>query len=405
MKHPYHLFLLLTALFSASCGGSRADLGDFADAVYTPGHASGFEILGSPERTSTLLRITNPWQGADGIEQLVFLSRNGELPPRGFTGQTVRTPVRRVVCMSSSHVAMLDAVGEVSRVVGVSGLDFLYNSYINQHKLCGEVREVGYDSNINFELIAALHPDAVMIYGVTDGNSLLTSKLSELGIPYIYIGDYVEESPLGKAEWLRVAGELTDRRQAADSLFASVCERYEHVRSTIAGHLSSSERRPRVMLNAPYRDTWFLPSPRSYMVRLILDAGGCPFTAGSAVEPDAADFTGFDRSGDTDTVTTAAQPVDFEQAYLYASSSDVWLNAGFYPDLDRLLQSIPRLADLRVIREGRVYNNNARLSHGGGSDFWESGVVNPDIVLTDIAAILHPELYPDAVLTYYRRLD
>ena len=117
----------------------------------------------------------------------------------------VKAPVRRVVCMSSSHVAMFDAVGQVRRVAGVSGIDYISNPDVRKHRLCGEVRDVGYDTNLDFELLAAMCPDIILLYGVTGENTVITGKLRELNIPYIYIGDYVEESPLGKAEWLVVA--------------------------------------------------------------------------------------------------------------------------------------------------------------------------------------------------------
>ena len=110
--------------------------------------------------------------------------------------------------MSSSHVAMFDAIGQVRRVSGVSGIDYISNPYVREHRLCGEVRDVGYDTNLNFELLAAMRPDLMLLYGVTGENTVVTGKLRELGIPYVYIGDYVEESPLGKAEWLVLAAEL-----------------------------------------------------------------------------------------------------------------------------------------------------------------------------------------------------
>ena len=133
--------------------------------------------------------------------------RDSAKAPADFAGQAVKAPVRHVVCMSSSHVAMFDAIGQVRRVSGVSGIDYISNPYVREHRLCGEVRDVGYDTNLNFELLAAMRPDLMLLYGVTGENTVVTGKLRELGIPYVYIGDYVEESPLGKAEWLVLAAE------------------------------------------------------------------------------------------------------------------------------------------------------------------------------------------------------
>jgi len=378
----------LAAACICACSGSGVTADDFDRAAYVPTEASGFEILAAEGCRSTLLRVFNPWQGAEGFEQRVFLSRDGEPAPRGFDGQMVRVPARRIICMSSSHVAMLEAIGEDRRIVGVSGIDYISNRHVNEHRRCGEVRDVGYDSNLDFELVAAMKPDVVLIYGIRGENTQLTAKFDELGIPYIYIGEYLEESPLGKAEWMRVAAEIEDCGDRADSLLRGIRERYEatadEIREYAAGKCEDTACLPRVLLNTPYRDTWFMPSAKSYMVRLIRDAGGDTYTPGGE--------------------STASMPVDMERAYLLAADADVWLNTGSCTTMAELTAQNPKFADMPVVRSGRVYNNNARSTPAGGSDFWESGVVRPDVVLRDLAKILHPELYPDEELYYYRRL-
>lgn len=377
-------FLLLPILFAAltmvACNrANHLTLKDFRVETYTPRHASGFEVHGTEQGASTLLTVRNPWQGATEIQQHVFLARNDEQAPEGFQGQIIHVPVRHVVCMSSSHVAMLDVLGEVRRITGVSGIDYISNPYINEHKFCGEVRDVGYDTNLNFELLAALCPDVVLLYGVTGENAALTGKLQELGIPYIYVGDYVEESPLGKAEWLVALAELCNRTDHGREVFEGICARYEAVKATAS---QSGGSRPRIMLNTPYRDTWFMPSVHSYMVRLISDAGG------EYVYPQ-------NRS-------TTSVPIDLEEAYLLARGADMWLNVGFFNTLDELKSQHPKFADAPVVRAGRVYNNNRRRTRAGGSDFWESGVVCPDKVLHDLIRIVQGE--DPENLYYYHRL-
>ncbi len=154
------------------------------------------------------------------VEQHLLVLREGIEPPAGFDGQIVKAPVRHVVCMSSSHVAMFDAIGQAKRISGVSGIDYISNAYVREHRRCGEVLDVGYDTNLNFERLAARHPDLMLLYGVTGENTIVTGKLRELGIPYICIGDYMEESPLGKAEWLMVAAELCNVRARVPTLSA-----------------------------------------------------------------------------------------------------------------------------------------------------------------------------------------
>lgn len=382
MSRFTRIFLLLVLLAAVSCRSSEdTALEDYTVEIYTPRHAGGFEVRGTAHGRSTLIRVRNPWQGACGVERCLLLLRGGEEAPEGYTGQTAHAPVKKVVCMSSSHVAMFDALSQTRRVVGVSGMEYISSPHVNEHKFCGEIRDVGYDSNLNFELLISLRPDLVMLYGVSDGNTAVTDKLSELGIPYIYIGDYTEESPLGKAEWLNVVAEAIDQREFGRELFDGICNRYETLRESVA-HLTE---RPRVMLNTPYRDTWFMPSGRSYMVRLIEDAAGRYVYEGNS--------------------STASVPVSLEEAYLLADKADYWLNVGQFNTLEGLLAQNPRFAKIPAVNAGRVYNNNRRQTAAGGSDFWESGVMNPDLVLRDLIAILHPERAADSRLVYYKRIE
>ncbi len=379
MKKLILLLALTTLVGSFGCGRrAHSSLDEFTLDVYAPRYATGFSIVQAPDCSSSIIKVHTPWQGAVAQEQMLFIARNGEKAPADFTGQVAR-PAHRIICMSSSHVAMVDAVGEVRRVVGVSGIRYITNEYINVHKLCGEVRDVGYDTNLNFERIVALDPDIVLLYGVTGENRIVTDKLAELGIPYIYIGDYTEESPLGKAEWMIAIGEMMSCRERAQTTFDDIAKRYNDLRDSVL----ATTARPTVMLNTPYRDTWFMPSTRSYMVQLIRDAGGEYIYDGNN--------------------TTSSLPISLEQAYILVSKADVWLNVGNAGSLSTLRAENPNFAEMDVVKRGEVYNNNARSTLEGGSDFWESGVVRPDRVLHDLITILHPEIANDG-LYYYKKL-
>ena len=116
MKPFPHLPLLLAAAFAIGCSGpAKHTLSDFTTEVYTPAHASGFDIRGTEKDASTLITIRKPWQDAATAEQYLLVLRDDAEAPSDFEGQIVKAPVRRVVCMSSSHVAMFDAVGQVRR--------------------------------------------------------------------------------------------------------------------------------------------------------------------------------------------------------------------------------------------------------------------------------------------------
>ena len=372
------LYILLSAILAAATAchhRSAASLGDFDISLYAPAYSSGFEIFGAEGMKSTILKTYAPWQGAEGEETQLFIARNGEQAPADFPGQVLDGDARRIVCMSSTYIAMLDALGEPQRVVGVSGIDYISNPYVASHK--EQIGDVGYDGNMNYERLLSLSPDIVLLFGVS-GASAMEPKLRELGIPYAYMGEYLEQSPLGKAEWLVLAAELCDLRAAGADTLQRIARDYQALKA----HPAPDAPRPKVMLNTPYRDTWFLPSSQSYMIRLIEDAGG--------------EYVYTKNDSDTSVA------VDMEEAYLLANAADFWLNVGPCNTLAELTAQNPKFSGIPVVRSRNVYNNNRRQTPAGGSDFWESGVVRPDLVLRDLRTIFSGDSVPTC---YYKRLE
>lgn len=367
----------LCAIVVAACGRKSVSLEDFDKPVYMLEYASGFDIQGADSKQSVLLTVTNPWQGADGIAVQLFIARDGETAPEGFDGQVLEGDADRIVAMSSTHIAMLDAIGEVDRVVGVSGIDYISNPDIQARR--DRIGDVGYEGNINYELLLSLDPDLVLLYGV-NGASGMEPKLRELGIPFMYVGDYLEESPLGKAEWMVALSEVVGCRSEGEKVFAEIPVRYNALKQRVAENALDA---PSVMLNMPYGDSWFMPSAGSYAVRLIEDAGG--------------DYIYKKNTGN------ASTSVDMEEAYLLASAADLWLNVGMASTLGEVKAACPKFADTRCFRNGYVYNNNARTNAAGGNDYFESGVVHPELVLRDLIKIFHPELVEEDFV-YYKRL-
>lgn len=153
------LYILLSAILAAATAchhRSAASLGDFDISLYAPAYSSGFEIFGAEGMKSTILKTYAPWQGAEGEETQLFIARNGEQAPADFPGQVLDGDARRIVCMSSTYIAMLDALGEPQRVVGVSGIDYISNPYVASHK--EQIGDVGYDGNMNYERLLSLSP-------------------------------------------------------------------------------------------------------------------------------------------------------------------------------------------------------------------------------------------------------
>lgn len=369
------IIIFLVPLF-LSCASGNGTL-VFDKTLYRPSYAGGFSILCSDSLSSTILRVRSAWQGADSSAFDLFISRDGELPPDGFRGQVVKSPVQKLAVMSTSHIAFLDCIGRSDCIAAVSGLNLVNSPSIVGRR--NEIAEIGYDSNADYEALVSSGVSLVLLYGVTSG-SPMEEKLAALDIPYIYIGEYVETSPLGKAEWMVALGEILDCRDNAYEAFRDVAGRYNELASLVSG----VAERPAVMLNAPYCDAWFLPSSKSVTAAFISDAGGSyPFSPGDS---------------------NRSIPVDFERAFINVCKADFWLDATGFDSVESILSTSPEFNAASCVRERRIFNPDTRVNAAGGNDFWESGAARPDLVLSDLISILHPEIR-EVPLYYYRRLE
>lgn len=382
MRTTYRL-LPLTVLISAlllACSNKGSDLSDFNKPLYSPTDAIGFEILGAEGSESSLIVTHSPWQGSDSTQRsMLFIARGGEEAPAGFKGQVLRKEPKRIVCMSTTHIGMLEALGETQRIVGVSGLQFTGNKTVNAGAAKGQVKDIGYDSNIDYETLIALAPDLVILYGVNGANAI-ESKLRELGIPFIYLGEYLEESPLGKTEWIVPVAEVLGMREEGISRLSGISDRYNQLRRLAA----SSASTPKVMLNTPWGDAWMMPSTNSYVARLISDAGGdYIYKANQSRE---------------------SKPIDTEEAYRLALDADIWINTGQYTNLKDITTQLPKFSKTKPVTTGQVWNNTKNKDTIGRLRYWESGGMNPDLVLQDLIKIFHPELLTDKPFTFYEQL-
>jgi iron complex transport system substrate-binding protein len=331
----------------------------------------------------TKIIIINPWQGAGNVNMSYYLVKRGNKAPSGIDpSKVVPVPVTKIVCMSTTHVAMISALGEENTIAGMSGTGFIYSGYLHSRAEKGLINDVGYEANLNKELILKIRPDITMIYGVGSESSGYVGKIEELGIRVIYNGDYLETDPLGKAEWIKLFGALYCREQMADSIFNSEEEAYNNLKQFIAGNV---ENKPRVLLGLPFRDTWFVSPGNSFISQLIADAGGEYLWK--------------------DTKSSVSMPFGLENVYMKAVNADYWLNIGTVKAKNEIPAVDQRLRELPCFKSGNLFNNNNRVTEEGGNDFWESGAVYPHLILKDIASILHSDLFPDSTLLYYRKID
>jgi iron complex transport system substrate-binding protein len=331
----------------------------------------------------TILTITDPWQGAKEIRNEYYLVERGqENSLKVHTSQIISVPVRKIICMSSTHLAMISALGEEESIYGLSGTNYIYDPKIRARADDGLIGEIGYDAGINSELILRISPDLIMMYGIGSESAGYVGKISELGIKVMYNADYLETDPLGKAEWIKVFGALYCKEELADSIYNSVECAYNEIKKIVN---KTTEEKPDVILGLPYKDTWFISPGNSYISALISDAGGNYLWQ--------------------ETESSFSMPYSFETVYLKSLKADYWLNVGTVSSKGEIASFDPKLEKIPCYISGNIYNNTRRISPGGGNDYWESGALNPHIILKDIAAILHPGIFREYNLFYYKKIE
>jgi iron complex transport system substrate-binding protein len=330
----------------------------------------------------TVLKIINPWQGAINVNQEYFLVKRGfDLPSGMDTSLIIYVPVKKIICMSTTHVAMISALGEESTISGMSGTGFIFKKDLVLNVKKGLIKDVGYESNLNKELILKIDPDLIMIYGIGSESAGYVGKINELGVKVVYNADYLETDPLSKAEWIKLFGALYCKEILADSIYNAEVKAYNNLKSFIRQHISV---RPKVMLGLPYKDTWYISPGNSFMSKMISDAGGDYLWQKSESQ--------------------VSMPLGIENVYLRALTADFWLNIGSVKTKNEISMVDKRMEDLPCFQNGNLYNNNNRITMSGGNDYWESGSVYPHIILNDLASILHPELFRNNELFFYRKL-
>ncbi|MBO4466959.1 MAG: ABC transporter substrate-binding protein [Bacteroidales bacterium] len=262
---------------------------------------------------------------------------------------TLQGPMDSFVCMSSSYVGYLDAIGAACTVKGVSGLGFIGTPGV-------EAVEVGYDAALDYEAILGVKPDLFITYTVSAVEPPYLAKLRELGVPTVILSEHLESHPLARAEYVKLFGALTGRYAAADSVFAAVRDRYLSLVREPSG--------AKVLLNIPYADIWYIPGGDNYMTRLIRDAGGEVLGAVPGRQESST--------------------ISVEKAYSFAQEAGFWLNTGWCNTRRQLLDANHIFSEFSI---PEVWNNTLQTTPGGGNLFWETGPVRPDLVLEDLVQI------------------
>ncbi|MGL5914153.1 MAG: ABC transporter substrate-binding protein [Bacteroidales bacterium] len=356
-------FALLIATSTLSCThtqrkGNNVALGNF----YNPRYATGF-CIDSLNGMKVLQILT-------AFEQKKIVRHSYHLDKKAC----------RIICLSTTHIAMLKGIEHEDKIVGVTNAKLVYDSIFVASCSSGKVVDIGSDGILNIEKICSLQPDLILAYDIAGELSGTMQKLAELKIPVMYIGEYSEKHPLGKVEWIVALAALFGSEDKSIAIFNEIEKAYTNVKKLA----TQANENAKVLLNAPWSNAWFLPGQQSYMNTFLLDAKG------ESVVPLVNQSESY--------------PFDLEYIFGFGRQADVWLNPGQAQSVKELDAMHPLIPKMQNCTKTRIYNNNKRMNINGGNDFFESGVINPHLILKDLIAILHPTLLPNHSLVYYQQL-
>lgn len=288
--------------------------------------------------------------------------------------------IKNIACLSTTHLGFLEALHLEKTLVAFSGTKYIYSPVIQQMVKNGEVQEMGNEGDLNAELLVQLHPDLIMSYNIGNEGYDHFEKMRTLHLKPVLNNEYLELSPLGQAEWIKFVAAFFDQEETANKIFDSIVSDYNNEIKKV-----QSEKMPTVFTGLAFKGEWTVSGGKSFAAEYLRSAG--------------ADYiwSDDDRTGNF--------PVSLEEVIARADSADFWVHPGGAESLDDIKKSDVRYTHFAAWQNGDVYNNNNRISEGGGNDYWESGVISPQIILQDLIKIFHPELEQDHAFVYYKQLQ
>lgn len=375
MRNPCFIGSLLLSLFLFACGGKQ---GKKAEAGAVPSldslhYATGFTVKGG--EGYTIAEVINPWDSTKVLQRYILVNRDRALPANLPQGTIVRVPAKNVTVYSAVHVAIVDLLGEADKIIGVCESQYMNTASVREAIKNGHIVDLGQSTAPNIEKIIDINTEIIIASPFQNAGY---GGVEKLGIPVIEGADYMENTPLGRAEWVRFYALLFDKVEQADSLFKVTAERYNALKELT----QQVSHRPTLFSEKRYGASWFVPAGESYMGRLYADAGG--------------DYVFKHVRG------AGSVPLSFESVLDQAIHANFWLLK--YHDAEKLTYK-----NLR--REYTPYENfdafrNKQIYAANTSEvpYYEETPIHPDYLLEDLVKIFHPELLPDHHLRYFHLL-
>ncbi len=368
-------FILIIFSFITSCTkqNSKPEKLVCADSLQVV-YAEGFNIYYHSDYKEAV--VYNPW-----IENTVlaryYLVKNSNISTPA-DGIKITIPIKSIAITSVTQTGFLQMINELNSVKGVSSPHLFFNKTIADNISAGKITDLGEAFSLNLEKTLQLKPDAVMMSGYNQ-NDPYSQRVQNAGVPVVYNNEWMENSLLARAEWIKFVAAFYDKEAFADSVFNVINENYNAAKQKA----QEVKNKPTIMSGANYRGTWYVPAGKNFIAKLYADAGGAYFYANDSAK--------------------GSLPLNFETAVKNFSTSEVWLSCN-YNSIEELLKADSKHNLFNPVKKDKVYNFNKKMLSSGANDFWESAVVRPDILLTDVISVLHPDILPEYETVYINHL-
>lgn len=353
-----------------SCVTKHKDNKNIEGHEITPTYAEGFSI--TEYEDYRILKINHTGKSANGYDEFKLIDRSKIEEGKNIDG--IPVPCKRIICLSSTQLTYFYALDDIDPVVGINSSRHHFNPKMKKALKEGTIKKVGKEGAFNIELIASLNPDLILVSPFKAGGF---DALINLGFNLVPMAAYEEETPLGRAEWVKMISLFLGREQQADSLFASIEQRYDSLR-TIA---SAAKERPTIFSGIMKSGNWYVPGGNSFYAHYFRDAG-------------AQYVFNDDKKG--------ASPMSFEAVYEKAAHSDYWrilLPAEAEFDKQSLLTNDVRYGDFDAYKNDKIIVCRMRQR-----PYYEESAIKPDVILADYIHHLHPELLPGYKPYFYEIL-
>ena len=360
------LFALLSVL---GCKKNNTELStEITSAKNEILYAKGFSI--HKYNGFSVVKVINPWPNATKNYTYILKEATGKIPDSLQQFTTISVPIKNIVVTSTTHIPSLEMLEVENSLVGFPNLNYISSEKVRTLIEQGKVKELGQNQDLNTEIIIDLNPDVLIGYRIDNKNPTL-DNLEKSGIKIMLNGDWNEQTPLGKAEWIKFFGVLYGKEKKADSIFTHIEKEYKN---TIA-LVKNSKKRPTVIAGDIFEGTWYLPKGSSWGSQLIKEAGGHYLWE--------------------ETQGTGSLGLSFEIVFEKAKDAEFWITSGQFSTLKDMQTANPHYNQFTAFQNKKVYSFSNKKGKTGGILYYELAPNRPDLVLKDLVYVFHPELLPN----------